>query len=98
MVARQVLQRVSKQQHQLLIERVLAEHGRQAGLPGSEWDATNTPGEWVALISHYVGSEVRRNGIVPSAESFEDTLIKAAAVIVTALEHIEVMKSRDELL
>lgn len=80
-----------------LIELVRAERQRQADLPGSEWDAKNTPGDWVSIVNHYVSSEVRRNGMVPLAEDFEDKLIKAAAVILAALENLEVMKDRGEL-
>jgi len=80
------------------IERMRAERERQFDLPGSEWDAQNTPGDWIALISHYVSKEVRKNGMVPEAAEFEDALIKAGAIILAALEHTENMKERDELL
>lgn len=80
-----------------IIERIKKERHRQYDLPGSEWDSKNTPGDWVAMISHYVGEEVRRNGVNPKAEDFESSLIKSAAVIIAALQHIDLMKSRDEL-
>lgn len=80
-----------------LLERIRAERQRQADLPGSEWDAKNAPGDWVAMITHYVSAEVRRNGLVPETEEFEDNLVKAAAVILAALENVEVMKARNEL-
>jgi len=81
-----------------LLETLRGERQRQADLPGSEWDAKNTPGDWVAIISHYVSSEVRRNGINPDSSEFEDNLIKAAAVILAALENVSAMKQRGELL
>lgn len=80
-----------------LVERVRQERQRQLDLPGSEWDRKNTPGDWIAIVSHYVAAEVRRNGVVPSREEFEDNLIKAAAVIFAALEYAEVMENRDQL-
>lgn len=80
-----------------LLERIRAERQRQADLPGSEWDAKNSPGDWVSIVTHYVSSEVRRNGMVPEAEEFSDNLIKAAAVILAALENVELMKVREEL-
>ena len=80
-----------------LLEKIRAERQRQADLPGSEWDAKNTPGDWVAIVSHYVSSEVRRNGMVPMTEEFEDNLVKAAAVIIAALENVDRMKGRGEL-
>jgi hypothetical protein len=81
-----------------ILEQIRKERERQFDLPGSEWDAKNTPGDWIALISHYVGKEVRKNGIDPLADDFEEALIKASAVIVAALQHIEDMKSRNQLL
>lgn len=80
-----------------LVERIRAERQRQADLPGSEWDAKNAPGDWVSIVTHYVSSEVRRNGMVPDSAEFEDNLVKAAAVILAALENIELMKARGEL-
>lgn len=80
-----------------LLERIRAERQRQADLPGSEWDAKNAPGDWVSIVTHYVSAEVRRNGLVPETEEFEDNLVKAAAVILAALENVEVMKARGEL-
>ena len=80
-----------------LLDRISAERSRQSDLPGSEWDAKNTPGDWVAIVTHYVSSEVRRNGIVPSQAEFEDNLVKAAAVILAALENASVMRGRSEL-
>ena len=80
------------------ITRILAERSRQKDLPGSEWDHKNSPGEWVALISHYTSDEVRRNGISPSKEYFEESLIKAAAVILATLEHIDDMYKREQLI
>lgn len=79
------------------LELIRAERQRQLDLPGSEWDARNTPGDWVAIVSHYVSNEVRRNGIVPEEEEFRVSLIKAAAVILAALENINEMKLRGEL-
>ncbi len=81
-----------------ILDKIRSERKRQFDLPGSEWDAKNTPGDWIALISHYVSKEVRKNGIDPVAEDFEEALIKASAVIIAALEHIDDMKSRNQLL
>lgn len=80
-----------------ILQKIKAERDRQFSLPGSEWDGKNTPGDWVAMISHYVSEEVRRNGVNPDAADFETSLVKAAAVIVAALQHVELMKSRNEL-
>lgn len=79
------------------LEKVRDERKRNADLPGSEWDVKNTPGDWVAIITHYVSAEVRRNGVVPETHEFQDKLIKAAAVIAAALESVDAMKDRGEL-
>jgi len=81
-----------------IIEKIRTERERQFELPGSEWDSQNSPGDWVALINHYVSREVRAKGIAPLREDFEDALIKAAAIIIAALEHTPEMESRTQLI
>jgi hypothetical protein len=80
-----------------LLAKISSEREYNSDSPGSEWDSKNTPGDWIALIAHYVSAEPRRKGIVPDAVEFEDTLIKGAAVILAALEHVTLMKDRGEL-
>lgn len=80
-----------------IIQKIVNERTRQFSLPGSEWDSKNTPSDWISIISHYIGSEVRRNGINPDSDDFENSLVKAAAVIIATLQHLETMKSRNEL-
>lgn len=70
-----------------ILDRIEAERARQLDVPGSENDVKNTPNEWVALAAHYLTEDVRRNGNVPNREMFEDSLIKAAAVILAAIEN-----------
>lgn len=81
-----------------IVDKVLKARQRQFDLPGSEWDAHNSPGDWTSLISHYVTKEVRVNGVAPLADDFEDALIKAAALILAALEHKQNMLDRNQLL
>ncbi len=77
--------------------RVLDERSRHFHLPGSEWDARHTPNDWISIIGSYVHREASRNGQSPSREDFEDSMIKAAAIIVAALEHTSVMESQGKL-
>lgn len=77
-----------------IVARILEERARQFNLPGSEWDATNLPNDWVAIVTHYVAEEVRRGTILPNKTDFEDNLIKAAAVIIAALEHLDTMDNK----
>jgi hypothetical protein len=75
-----------------LFARIDAERRRQFSLPGSEADARNTPNDWAAIAMHYLSMDVRRGATTPSQEDFEDSLVKAGAVILAALEHAERMK------
>lgn len=81
-----------------LLELIEKERLRQKDLPGSEWDQMNTPNDWVAIVSHYVANDVRRNGVKPTSEEFKISLIKSAAIILAALEHVPTMEERKDLL
>lgn len=73
------------------VQRIVKERERQDDLPGAEYDVRNTPNDWVSIVLHYVAEEVRRGGVKPSEAMFEDNMIKAAAVILAALEHLDSM-------
>lgn len=79
------------------LDRIKTERERQFNLPGSEWDTRNTPNDFIAIATHYLAEEARRGGNIPSLENFEDGLIKAAAVILAALENAEEMRARKDL-
>ncbi|MNK56473.1 hypothetical protein D3C87_755140 [compost metagenome] len=81
-----------------LFEKIRQERQRQFDLPGSEWDSQNSPGDWIALVNHYVSKEVRAKGVAPVGDDFEDSLIKAAAVIIAALSHTPDMLDRGQLI
>jgi hypothetical protein len=78
-----------------IIQRVLDERARQIDLPGREYDVSNTPNDWAAIISRYVSEEVRRGQTKPSRKNYEDSLIKAAAIILAALEHCPLMEIKE---
>jgi hypothetical protein len=71
-----------------------AERRRQADLHGAEWDLRNSPNDWIAIASHYLAESVRRGNNLPTADEYKESLIKAAAVIVAALEHVSVITSK----
>ena len=73
------------------MQRILAERERQFNLSGREFDVTYTANDWLAIIGRYVFEEVRRGAVKPHRENFEDCLVKAAAIIVAALEHCPIM-------
>jgi heme-degrading monooxygenase HmoA len=87
-----------------LVERIVAERDRQKTLPGSEWDSKNSVNDWIAIASHYLTQQAKRKsssrftrGVSLTQEDFEDDLIKAAAVILAALEFSDTLKSNGEL-
>lgn len=75
----------------LIVRKIVEERQRQLGLPGSEYDIRNTPNDWIAIVDHYLSENVRRGGNLPDREEFERSLIKAAAVILAALEYLPKM-------
>ena len=77
-----------------ILENILNERSRQDNLPGTEFDIRNLPNDWIAIIVGCVSEEVRRFNQIREAEDYETSLIQAAAVIVAALEHIDVMKEK----
>lgn len=83
-----------KREH--LITEIVNERLRQLELPGSEWDQRNSSADWIALITHYVSGETRRNGTKPNAEEYRDNMIKAAAIILATLEYFDDMQERGE--
>lgn len=81
-----------------LLARIKQERDRQQTLPGSEFDGGNSVNDWIAIAGHYLNEPaVRRSsasynrGMLHQSQ-YEDCLIKAAAVILAALEHSETIK------
>jgi hypothetical protein len=82
-----------------ILSRIEQERVRQYDLAGSEYDAKNSPNDWIAITSYYLAQETKRATMLtpPNSKDFERELVKAAAVILASLEHIEVMKERGHL-
>lgn len=74
------------------IKKILEERSRQFDLPGSEYDSKQTPAEWAWAIIKYASEGSRRGGVKIDKQEFEDSLIKAGAVVLAALEHLEKME------
>ena len=79
------------------IQRINSEREKQCDLPGSEWDMKNTPNDWIAITSYYCSQAAGRKHMSQSVEDFEEDMIKAAAVILAALEHTAIMKKTGNL-
>lgn len=89
---------------EVLLERIKQERDRQKSLPGSEFDSKNAVNDWIAIAGHYLNEPAKRKGptshwggVSSSQADFEDSLIKAAAVIVAALEHSDLLKKKGDL-
>ena len=80
-----------------IVERILAAREKQFNLPGSEWDVKNTPNDWIAIAATYLSSSSSRKHTKPLTTDFEEDMIKAAAVILAALENIPSMASSGNL-
>jgi hypothetical protein len=78
-----------------IIQKIIDERSRQFNLPGREFDIENRPNDWSALISSYALETTTRNHRKPDVFEFEDSLIKAAAIIIGALEHVDIMKKKE---
>ena len=74
-----------------IISLINAERERQFDLPGSEWDARHGPNDWMAIAAHYLTECVQKGNALPDDASFKDSFIKAAAIMVAALEHTDTM-------
>ena len=79
------------------VDRIVSERVKNFNLPGAEWDAKNSPNDWIAIAATYLTGSSSRKHTVPSADEFEDDLVKAAAVILAALEHVSSMRDRGTL-
>jgi len=80
-----------------LVKRIVDERDRQFNLPGREFDLHNRPNDWIALICKYASRDSGSLHTAPLHSDFEDDLIKAGAIVLAALEHIDVMLARDLL-
>jgi len=80
-----------------LVKNIVTERERHIDLPGSEFDLNNGPNDWIAIAGRYLTEGAQRKGVTPSSEEFIDNLIKAAAVILAGLEHVDHMKSHKRL-
>jgi len=72
-----------------ILAEISAERDRQYNLPGSEYDQLHKMNDWIAIASQYLSRNADRKHTKSDISVQKDSLIKAAAVIVAALEHLE---------
>lgn len=80
-----------------ILNRISSERDRQLNMPGSEEDVCKNPNDFIAIAVSYLSEEARRFGHRPTQEDYEESLVKAAAVIVAALEVTPMMITRGAL-
>jgi hypothetical protein len=79
-----------------ILDLIHKERARQFDLPGVEFDVTNTPNDWIAIATFYISECTRRNTLKPDINEYKDSLVKAAAVIVAAIEYVDMMKQKNQ--
>ncbi len=79
------------------LELVAVERERHFNLRSSETDVRKSPNDWIATICSILGEGVERSGIPLAREDFERTLVKAAAVCVAALDHVDLLAENKHL-
>ena len=79
---------------QIILNEISGERDRQFNLPGSEYDQKHTMNDWIAVATAYLSRGVTRKHVKSDYEDQRQALIKSAAVIVAALEHLDKPKSQ----
>jgi hypothetical protein len=80
-----------------ILQLIIAERERQFNLPGREFDILNTPNDWSGLVCKYASRGIVSHHTRTSRDEFVDDLVKAAAVILAALEHADLLVERKQL-
>jgi len=74
---------------QIILDEIAAERRRQYDLPGSEFDQKHTINDWIAISSQYLTRCVARKHMKLDYQEQRQSLIKAAAVILASIEHLD---------
>jgi hypothetical protein len=77
-----------------IVERIITERERNFMLPGSETDTRKGVNDWLVTAISYLAQARQRGVEKPSQADFEEELVKAAAVILAALEHGDFMTQK----
>jgi len=74
---------------QIILDEISTERDRQYNLPGSEYDQKHSLNDWIAIASQYLTRGVERKHIKSDYHEQRQSLLKSAAVILAALEHLD---------
>ena len=80
-----------------ILTAIATERQRQFDLPGTESDVQKGPNDWITTIITLLVEGQTRHGIAPTTEDFREAMVKAAAVCVAALEHVDLMSSKNRI-
>ncbi len=83
---------------QLYLDALVKERERHFDLPGMEHDISKSPNDWIATICSIIGEALERSNVPPTRHDFERSMIKASAVCLAALEHVEIMVEKKTLI
>ena len=72
-----------------ILGEISGERDRQFNLPGSEFDQLHSMNDWIAITSQYLTRSADRKHTKSDQREQRESLIKAAAVIVAAIEHLD---------
>ena len=92
MVALQKRFLMQQNDREKIISAILDERSRQLDLPRTEYDSQKNPNDWASIAGHYLFENSVRGGSIQDSAEIELSFIKAAAVIIAALEHMKQMK------
>jgi len=77
---------------QIILDEISRERDCQYNLPGSEYDQKHTMNDWIAIAGQYLTRGADRKHIKSDYQEQRQALIKSAAVIIAALEHMDSKK------
>lgn len=72
-----------------ILSEISGERDRQFNLPGSEFDQLHSVNDWIAIASQYLSRSADRKHTKTDSREAREGFIKAAAVILAAIEHID---------
>lgn len=72
-----------------ILGEISGERDRQFNLPGSEFDQLHSMNDWIAIAAQYLTRSADRKHTKSDPLDQRESLIKAAAVIVAAIEHLD---------
>jgi hypothetical protein len=74
---------------EVILGEISGERDRQFNLPGSEFDQLHTVNDWIAIAAQYLTRSADRKHTKGDYSDQRESFLKAAAVIVAAIEHLD---------